>query len=177
MHDRIIQHTEIELKQNLRPVRQGRLFGVVIGLIALWIGLQIPKYISVTMTPSLYHRVFFLRYHFDAVHQGEYVLFPASILSIPDKSMRQETMAIKRVGCSEGQRLQTVGLDFYCDNAFLGKAKTHSMKGTPVIPFSYNGLIPKSRYFVIGDNVNSFDSRYFGFLRKEDIHARAYPVF
>lgn len=104
-------------------------------------------------------------------------MFPASVLAIPDGLAREETVIIKRIGCSEGQKLQVKGLHFYCDGNLLGKAKTHSIKGTPVTPFSYNGLVPMDRYFVIGDNVDSYDSRYFGFLKKEDVRARAYPVF
>ena len=162
---------------NWRPKKWDRLFSVLLCGLALLIGLKIPEHISVTMTPSLKYRVFFLRYGINVFHQGEYALFSISEIPLPASHTRKEKVAIKRVGCREGQVLQAKGLDFYCNGTFLGKAKTHDKQGTPSPPFSYDGPVPPDRYFVVGDSIDSYDSRYFGFIRKEDIHARAYPIF
>ncbi len=146
-------------------------------ILALALVYELPGHFSVTMTPSLNHRFFYLRYSVKVFSQGDYLLFPVSAILLPDPSGRKEKMVIKRVGCSEGQTLQTTGVQFYCDRVLLGQAKTVSKKGTRVAQFSYTGRVPEGRYFVIGDSPDSYDSRYFGFLRKEDILARAYPIF
>jgi len=43
--------------------------------------------------------------------------------------------------------------------------------------FSFSGKVPDGALFVVGDSPDSYDSRYFGFLRKEDVIKIAHPVF
>lgn len=49
-------------------------------------------------------------------------------------------------------------------------------KGKP-LPLIDGGIIPKGKYFVIGDAVRSFDSRYWGLLDEKEILGKAYPIF
>jgi signal peptidase I len=105
------------------------------------------------------------------------VLFSITKRPLPVGFGRKETTAIKRIACGEGRLLTVEGLYFYCGGRFLGAAKTTTSTGAAITPFTYNGLVPNGSYFVMGDNKNSYDSRYWGFLKKEAIIARAYPIF
>jgi type IV secretory pathway protease TraF len=67
--------------------------------------------------------------------------------------------------------------EFFCNNVFLGSAKTHSKEGIQVKAFEYNGIIPEGKFFAMGSCIDSYDSRYVGLEDKNDIKAVALPVF
>jgi conjugal transfer pilin signal peptidase TrbI len=125
---------------------------------------------SVTLTPSLIHRVFFLSKSPDAIEKGDYILF-----DIPVPGIRER--AIKEAACSGGDYLETRVRQFFCNGEFLGEAKEYSLAGERLIQFAYSGEIPEGRIFVFGQNRDSYDSRYFGFIKEEDVQARAYPLY
>jgi signal peptidase I/conjugal transfer pilin signal peptidase TrbI len=85
---------------------------------------------------------------------------------------------MKILGCNEGDVL-TVDTDkmYYCNGEYLVRAKDFSLKGEPLQHFVFNGTIPKGVMFVMGQHKDSFDSRYFGFVEKNRIMAKAYPIF
>ena len=84
----------------------------------------------------------------------------------------------KKVGCVSGDSLSVKWKKhYYCNGTYLGYAKDKSIKGNPVENFIHNGIIPEGMLFVIGDHPDSYDSKYFGFLRKENVKAIAYPIF
>jgi type IV secretory pathway protease TraF len=58
-----------------------------------------------------------------------------------------------------------------CNGLEIGKVKPGKK------PFSYNGKIPNRSVFAIGDNIESYDSRYFGFIDVGAIDAFLYPIF
>lgn len=84
---------------------------------------------------------------------------------------------IKRVSCVPGERLETRGRDYYCNGMFLGRAKEVGRKGQKLDNFAFNGTVPEDRMFVTGDHPDSYDSRYWGFLSKEEVTASANPLF
>lgn len=92
--------------------------------------------------------------------------------------MKKSEDMMKLVGCNEGDLL-TVDAEkkFYCNGEYLVRAKDFSLKGEPLQHFAFNGKIPKRAMFVIGEHKDSYDSRYFGFVDKSRILARAYPIF
>ena len=132
---------------------------------------------SVTLTPSLKHRVYWLVRHPDRVARGDYVLFRYQGLPTGLELHRSEDM-MKIVGCDEGDRL-TVDADkkFYCNGEYLIRAKDVSLKGEPLRHFFFNGPVPKGFMFVMGQHQDSYDSRYFGLVEKNRILAQAYPLF
>jgi conjugal transfer pilin signal peptidase TrbI len=125
---------------------------------------------SVTLTPSLSHRIFFLKEAPGSVSKGDYILFDIPGLGI------KETV-IKKAACSGGDYLETRVRQFFCNGEFLGEAKEYSLTGERLIQFAHSGIVPKGRIFVFGQNKDSYDSRYFGFIREEDVQARAYPLY
>jgi signal peptidase I/conjugal transfer pilin signal peptidase TrbI len=152
-------------------------------LLAGLAGSFFPGRISVTLTPSVKHRLWWLSGDTSHVRHGEYVLFrlPYARLEgmpVPEAVVSgEEIRAIKRVGCDEGEILRQEGREFFCGNEFLGRAKDLSRKGRPLSPFPFSGEVPAGMAFLVGDHPDSFDSRYFGFVDKNGYLAWARPIF
>lgn len=140
-------------------------------------GTLLPYKISVTLTPSLKHRVYWLIRNPDKVVRGDYVLFRHKELS-DRMGIKKSEDVMKILGCNEGDLL-TVDAEkkFYCNGEYLVRAKDISLKGEPLLHFVFNGTIPKGVMFVMGQHKDSYDSRYFGFVDKSRIMAKAYPIF
>jgi signal peptidase I/conjugal transfer pilin signal peptidase TrbI len=94
-----------------------------------------------------------------------------------DKYIPDNGILIKYVMCNEGDNL-TVDSDkiYYCNGQFFTVAKDTDSKGNPVKNFVYNGKIPKGKVFVSGVGRNSYDSKYFGFIDKDKILYKVYPI-
>lgn len=140
-------------------------------------GTLIPYKFSVTLTPSLKHRIYWLTRNPDKVVRGDYVLFHHKEFAAKVGMKKSEEM-LKVIGCNEGDQL-TVDAEkkFYCNSEYLVRAKDISLKGEPLQHFVFNGQIPKGVMFVMGQHKDSYDSRYFGFVEKNRILAKAYPIF
>lgn len=140
-------------------------------------GTLLPYKFSVTMTPSLKHRVYWLIRHPDYVGKGEYVLFRHKELADRLGMQKLEEM-MKLIGCDEGDQLIVdAEKKFYCNGEYLVRAKDFSLKGESLQHFVFNGRVPKGAMFVMGEHKDSYDSRYFGFVDKSRILAKAYPIF
>lgn len=140
-------------------------------------GTLLPYKFSVTLTPSLKHRIYWLTRNPDKVVRGDYVLFRHKELS-DRMGMKKSEDVMKILGCNEGDLL-TVDAEkkFYCNGEYLVRAKDISLKGEPLQHFIFNGSVPKGFMFVMGQHKDSYDSRYFGFVDKSRILAKAYPIF
>lgn len=145
--------------------------GLVIA-IALAAGAAIPARIGVTVTPSLNHRVYYVRPRggTEIPAKGDYVTFAK-----PVNGKRE--LVTKRVACAPGDRLRVEGRKYYCDGAYLGEAQERSLKGEPLENFVFEGKVPAGKLFVTGDHRNSWDSRYYGFVEVDDVEAIQYPIF
>lgn len=155
--------------------RDWRLWLAITALLAA--GTFLPGKLSVTLTPSLEHRVFWLDRSPERVSKGDYVLFRHRELPA-GMGVKAPEDVLKIVGCDEGDVL-TVDSDrlFFCNGDYLARAKEVSLKGEPLRHFVFNGTIPRGYVFVMGQHRDSYDSRYFGFIEKKSIRARAYPIF
>ena len=131
--------------------------------------------IAVTITPSLLYTVFYLENGpVERIQRGDYVLFH---LENPITQELGFDKAIKEAACVGGQTLVVDRKRYYCDGTYLGTAKEYSLKGERVENFKVSGVIPEGSYFVIGHHKDSFDSRYFGFVRKQEVERIAHPLF
>ena len=79
------------------------------------------------------------------------------------------------VGCP-GDTLQTKGSMFYLNGEKIAVASGHDSKGATVTSFEFDGVIPTGSYFVLGDGERSYDSRYWGFVKKSWIVGRGFPL-
>lgn len=75
-----------------------------------------------------------------------------------------EAHLVKRLGCMAGQYLQRQGNQFYCDGKEIAHAMTRDHKGHTLPVFRFTGIIPEGKAFAVGDTINSYDSRYWGFI-------------
>lgn len=139
---------------------------------ALLLGLWIPGNVAVTVTPSVRRRIFWLtapRYH---LADGDYLLFEMK----DPWSGRARDRIIKEIGCAPGEMLENRGPDYYCDGRFLGRALAADSTGAQLPRFVFHGRVPADRFFMMGDHPRSYDSKYFGFISRERIRARAVPL-
>lgn len=98
-------------------------------------------------------------------------------LNVENPYWKYGTLFAKRfVGCP-GDALATKGKDFYLNGKKVVAATERDSEGEEVGIFRFDGVIPERRYFVLGDGPTSYDSRYWGFVKKSWVVARGFPLF
>ncbi len=142
---------------------------------ALVFGLLLPERIVVAVSPSLGHRIFVVAKRFtpDEIGKGDYVIFTVQSRFIKNGI---PSRLLKKVSCVTGQKLETRARQYYCDGEYLGTAKQYSLKGEAVDSFVYSGTVPEGKLFVTGRHVDSFDSRYLGFIERSTVEGIARPL-
>ncbi|MBI5642621.1 MAG: S26 family signal peptidase [Deltaproteobacteria bacterium] len=138
------------------------------GLIAWFI----ESHLLFTLTPSLSHRVYFMGNSKEA-EKNDYVVFSLK----GNRFVKDNDKLLKRVSCAEGDILKTAGKEYFCNGLYLGAVKDFSLKGDRLENFIYDGVIGRRLLFVTGDHKDSYDSRYFGFIHKDQVMAKAYPLW
>lgn len=83
----------------------------------------------------------------------------------------------KKIGCSQGEHLETIDNQFYCNRKFIGIAVIKDGVGQELEVKNYNEIVPNGKYFMIGTNTKSFDSKYYGYVDKDDILGVTYGIF
>jgi conjugal transfer pilin signal peptidase TrbI len=140
---------------------------IIIGMLIL--NALISSRITVNYTKSLKHRVFWNSpYDPTKIVHGQYVRFNTS-MDLPQASC-DPCIIVKKVGCRAGDNLRSEGGGFYCNSAQICKA----LPGKET--FEFNGMVPEGKVFLIGDSLDSYDSRYFGFVDEGDINAILRPL-
>jgi len=165
---------------SLRPLSKKEAALLLAGLAFLLVGLWLPQRISVSTSPSLQHRVFFLSPvpATGRIKAGECLVFRHQGVSQRETGLNTENdRFIKMVGCSPGDKLTTFAESFSCQGVFLGTALTKDGQGNILPRFSFNGAVPPNKYFMIGQHSRSYDSRYFGFIDARDILYKAVPLW
>ncbi len=142
---------------------------------ALVFGLLLPGRIVVAISPSLDHRIFVVTKRFAPaeIRKDDYVVFTVQSHYIKNG---KPSRLLKKVSCVAGERLETRTREYYCDGEYLGMAKWYSLKGEPVDSFVYSGTVPEGKLFVTGHHVDSFDSRYLGFIERRNVEGIAHPL-
>ena len=139
---------------------------------ALAIGFWLPGHISITLTPSLGHRVFLLTEPENKNFKiGDYLLFHKQLEHADTDNL------LKMVGCAPGQQLMVKGREYFCAEKYLGHALAHDSKGRKLPQFIFNGAVPADSLFMIGSHPRSYDSKYFGFIHAENVIKKAYPLW
>ena len=150
---------------------------VVISLVLLH---SLFNHLSFSATDSVGYHLFYITKHFKKIKRWEYVLFPMPKSNIKEIQKEVRTfktrMLVKQVACLPGDRLTVKGRKFYCNGKYLCTAKVKALDGEKIKHFKFNGVIPKGYFFAYGNDVNSYDSRYFGLVPIKDITAVAEPI-
>ena len=142
---------------------------------ALVFGVFVPGRIVVAVSPSLDHRIFIIDKRFvpEEIRKDDYVIFTVRSPYIKNGT---PSRLMKKVSCVTGDRLETRNLQYFCNGQYLGMAKWHSLRGEPVDAFVFSGAVPEGKFFVTGHHVDSFDSRYLGFVERRNVEAIAHPL-
>lgn len=151
-------------------------FWTVLGIVVLVFAI-LPRLgitFAINASPSIPNKVFLVIEGIEPRCGG----LGAFYFNVPNNPYWKEgTRFVKRfVGCPNDV-LQVRGRDFYVNGRLVGTARTTDSHGVPVSHFTWNGKIPEGYYFVMGDSLRSYDSRYWGFVKKEWIIGKAYPLF
>jgi conjugal transfer pilin signal peptidase TrbI len=162
-----------------------KIFIVIILIVVA--GAAIPEYFAVTTTKSLNKRIYFINKgkQVEKLKTGDYVMFslikskqendlPAKLVKMIEDD--GEALQIKRIGCNAGEEMKNVGNDYYCKNELIARAKDYSLGGERLKKFEFAGKITEGNIFLVGDHIDSYDSRYFGFIKAKDIIAAVYPL-
>ena len=139
----------------------------------------LPGRLDVVVSGSLAHRIFLLCRPPAKIETGDYIVFRYDYdYKLLERGLTGTTRFTKEVGCAPGDMLRVDANSwFFCNGKPLGQAlKTDSHEDTLPL-FVFNGVIPPDNYFTIGSNPRSFDSKYFGFIKKNEILYKAYPIW
>jgi type IV secretory pathway protease TraF len=146
-------------------------FALVLAAAGAWF---VHRNIAVALTPSLRYTVFYLGdRHGEGIRPGDYVVFNLDHPVIAHLKIKK---AIKEAVCVSGQVLTASDKDYYCNGRYLGMAKEFSHQGEKMENFIYDGVVPSGSLFVMGHHKDSFDSRYFGFIKVDDVEKIARPL-
>ena len=156
---------------------------ILLALTVGGLGLLLPGRVNVVVSDSLSHRIFLIFNVPAKIETGDYLVFKYNnghrfLDKFIVKSLSDHNMLTKQVGCAPGDVLM-VDDDrrFSCNGKPLGQALKTDSSGDVLPLFVFNGVIPQGSYFMIGSNPRSFDSKYFGFVRKNEIFYKAYPIW
>ena len=188
------------LYDSYRPIRRLRRWGWVILILLsfavsdvcsriahrLFQAYRIP---TIAMTPTINNGddVLICRfaYWFREPHRGDLIVFETSgIKSIPEGQAAKDVLFIKRL----------VGLPndiVEIGDGNISVNKTKIEFGDPTRPIEYRNIqsgilprgvesyqVPPGEYFVLGDNsANSYDSRYWGTLRRSAIYGKVTKIY
>lgn len=164
------------------------------------LGVILPSKFTVSLTKSLDHRIYYISRN---PSPSEMKIGDYGVFFVRSKYFKngEPIRLIKQIACDEGDVLIELNRHYYCvtDSKghsvedlkkaitegkiidgivphYIGKAKEYSLKGDPLDKFDFSGKIPEGKCFMAGHHKDSFDSRYWGLLDKNEFKAKAYPI-
>jgi len=128
------------------------------------------------VSPSMPCRLYFIRYHAPThIKRGTKILFYTPDLS---PYYRAGMPFLKVVAGVPGDRIERRGRCFYINGKKAGCALEFDLQGRR-IPYlaDLSGIIPEGCYFVLGKHPRSFDSRYWGYVKHDQVAGIGYCIF
>ena len=136
--------------------------------------LTLPRFFCFALPPSLYHKLFWVDRDTRKISRGDYVLYRHSDKHTGDRNLQM----VKKVVCAEGDILTVDSAKkYFCNGQYLGKAKDRALNGSPLTNFVWNGPVPSGMILAMGEHKDSYDGRYYGFVKKTAVLNKAHPVF
>lgn len=134
------------------------------------------RYIGINISKSVPF-ITYIKHDTDKISYNDYVLF-----KFPKNQLyKVDTLAVKQIKCMQGQILNTINdnqtIVYTCDNKIISHLTIFKRpNGEQLNIFKYNGIIPKHSYFVTGSAYESYDSRYWGFIKRNQIIKKVTPL-
>jgi signal peptidase I len=146
---------------------------VAVSMVAIFVGLRVTdiKFV-IPESESVNGSLFLLQ---DKNTANDYVVFEYNKINY--KNYHRGKLFIKKIGCDSGQHLLVQDHKAVCDGRIIATMLKKNEEGEVLPNYSYNGVIPSSKFFALGEHPRSFDSRYFGLLDKAQIIKSARRIF
>jgi signal peptidase I len=146
----------------------GALFFTVIGVYTN------GKRIGFNITESFPERIFvYTPYNGQELQYGQRIVFKLPVSVPKEYGFHKGSLFSKEIVGREGDEIsfkeRNVTVELYSNGKFLARAYKKDALGNTLPIFRFTGKIPKDCYFVVAPHPYSFDSRYFGFIKKEQI--------
>ncbi|MGL5569274.1 MAG: conjugative transfer signal peptidase TraF [Cetobacterium sp.] len=90
---------------------------------------------------------------------------------------KEISFLVKQVKGIEGDIVTVCNNTLYINGIFKGKIKEKDNKGLPLNGLSGTIALKENEYFLMGKDDESYDSRYFGTIKKDNILKKATLVF
>lgn len=137
------------------------------GTIAINVSESLPIGIYIQTTASDYHTGDLVLFYSEEINQfGEQrgYLRPGAQLGKRIIALPGDDIIASRKVIVNGERIGSI-------------AQRSDSQNRPMQIFEYTGKVPVGHVFVLGDTQGSFDSRYYGFVKKDNINRRLIPLF
>lgn len=136
--------------------------------------LTVPRFFCFALPPSLSHKLFWVDRDTWKISRGDYVIYSHSDKNTGDRALQM----VKEVVCDEGDILVVDSAKrYFCNGVYLGKAKDRALNGSTLGYFVWNGPVPSGMLLPMGEHKDSYDGRYYGFVKKTAVLYKAHPVF
>lgn len=168
----LLTKLETRSDKNNKNKKSNRIIKWVVSLMALIIILQYFFTIGFNVTDSIPKKIFLIIKGTEP-DIGDYVAFRfhGSTYYHGGKTF------IKILAGKEGDEIETNNKKILLNHKQVAVAKDKDSTGREIDSLHYKGKIPQGTIFVLGISENSYDSRYFGFIDKEQIIGRAIALF
>jgi type IV secretory pathway protease TraF len=127
--------------------------------------------LAVNFSDSTPHHVYWRRFSVPPVVGG----YASFFRTVPEEDGVRDIT--KLVACGPGDAFSVKGLEYYCNGRLIAQAKLTTRNGIVLRPFMFEGKVPPKMFFALGHSFrqeggrmvdDSYDSRYFGFVRFDE---------
>lgn len=152
-----------------------RKIGIIVTSLLLYLFVKelSSRYFVLNLSPSMEKGIYLLK-DIDELKKGDVVvlniplniketLYSRGYLPKNIKTLLKEVVAV------EGDCVEVVHNKIYINGEFKGDITEVDSKGRELVSFVKDGVLKSGEVFLLGRGKNSFDSRYFGVVKKSEI--------
>lgn len=126
--------------------------------------------ICFNQSESFPEKIFIVKTKFDAnaIKIGDLITFRNRF---GDRYVANNQLFVKKIVCEEGDKIRKEGNNFLCNNNIVAIALDRDSKNRKIESFDLKGIkkVQRNKFFVTAQHPKSYDSRYYGFIDKDEI--------
>jgi conjugative transfer signal peptidase TraF len=151
----------------------------IIGVLSVWVGVKLlPNYIIRNNTSSEPTGLYFVKTPVD-IEVGKRYTIKIPVLELSKKLGLEPNVKtfLKTVVAKAGDVIQVTNDGVLVNGKLLPNSKgVQSVRGIELhpLPIGYKHRLKQNEYFMLGQTARSFDSRYFGVIKRKDILKEAF---